>query len=128
MLSFKKENYYPDRTYKNSAKNGTIRISKKRERILQDEPNQKSKKKKHGKSFINALLSTRWTTNGATIVVVRQKDTSQEAYNLAKQLQKEMVEELIENNRFVNDYDSFVSWFNAKEKILRDNNFHKLKG
>ncbi len=120
----KKENYYPDRTYKNSAKNGTI---KEKSGAISYKPKRFVRKQKTGRSYIKALFSTRWTTNGATIVITRQPDTTNESYILAKQLKVEMTNELVENNRFVNNYDEFMAWFSEKEEILKDNNFHKLK-
>ena len=127
--------YYPDRTYKNSAGNGTIKStqSKLKKNIIKSKEDDivkktiLSKRHKH-KNYINALISTRKTKYGYSIIVVRQPETSDEAYLLAKQLQKEMVEELIENNRFLNDYDGFLSWFAKKEIILKENCFRKLKG
>lgn len=64
------ESYYPDRNYKNSAKNGTIKTSrqslKDREKGLynQERPKRVFKSDEIGKSYINALISTRWTSKG----------------------------------------------------------------
>ena len=130
------EIYYPDRSYKNSAGNGKI-VSvlssiKTTDLFIGVQTKRKSsfskvKTKTKGKSYINALISTRRTKYGYFIVVTRQSNTTDEAYALAKKLQVELTEELLKHNRFKNDYDAFSEWFASKENILKDNGFHKLK-
>ena len=69
------ENYYPDRSYKNSAKNGTIKTTfrskenEERDSGVSTKTIRPSKKKKKGKSYVNALFSTRWTSKGIEIVL-----------------------------------------------------------
>ena len=120
---------YPDRTYKNSAKNGTIKLSAQYLQRLKEQEQEMAlidkNTKPKGDSFIKVLFSTRWNSKGATIVVTKQKDTTEEAYVLAKQLQTEMAAELVAYNRFADDYDGFMEWFGEKEEILLDNGFHK---
>lgn len=78
--------HYPDRTYKNCARKGTIKLKIKKKNYQSPEQlKQKSKKKKVGKSFIKALLSTRWTINGAMIVIIKQAETAKKSYALAKE-------------------------------------------
>lgn len=131
------ENYCLDKTYKNGAGNGTIKIKPKKitkanivvkneGADLDDENFLKKQRKK--KSLVNALFSTRLTKNGYVIVVTKQPNTSEESYELALKLKNEMQKELLEHNRFKNDYNGFMKWFSEKEIILKDNGFHKLKG
>lgn len=121
------ENYYLDRTYQNHAGRGTIIIKKKaEEEIMHDVI--VTAKDEIGQCFNHALLSFRKTRKGYIVVVTRQPETTEIAYNLAKQLQSEMREELKANNYFVDNYDGFAKWFAEKEKVLKDNGFHKLKG
>lgn len=88
----KLENYYPDRTYQNHAGSGTIIIKKKaEEEIMHDVII--TAKDEIGQCFNHALLSFRKISNGY-IVVTRQPETTEIAYNLAKQLQSEMREEI----------------------------------
>lgn len=132
--SRKCENFYPDRTYANNAKRGTIVLNSKastkpkRHNASEIGYVAKTKQNNKGLSFVKDLLSTRWTSKGAEIVVTKQQNTSEEAYVLAKRLQVELTNELIKNHRFVNDYDDFLNWFVEKEQILKDNGFHKKKG
>ena len=130
----KNENYCPDRTYGNNAKRGAIKmVAKTNTKIKRFNDSEvayvaKVVKTKKGYSFVKDLLSTRWTSRGAEIVVTKQPNTSEEAYMLAKQLQSKLAEELIKHNRFINNYDEFLKWFAEKEEILKDNGFHKRKG
>lgn len=91
------ENYCLDKTYKNGAGNGTIKIKPKKitkanivikneGADLDDENFLKKQRKK--KSLVNALFSTRLTKNGYVIVVTKQPNTSEESYELALKLKK----------------------------------------
>lgn len=130
------ENYCLDKTYKNDAGNGTIKIVSKKKSsakavVVSDAENVlnlvKPEKEHKKKSLVNALFSTRLTKNGYVIVVTRQPNTSEESYELALKLKSEMQIELLANNRFKNDYKGFSKWFVEKEKVLKDNGFHELK-
>ena len=130
------ENYCLDKTYKNGAGNGTIKIVSKKKSsvetvVVSDDENVlnliKPEKERKKKSLVNALFSTRLTKNGYVIVVTRQPNTSEKSYELALKLKSEMQIELLTNNRFKNDYEGFSKWFTEKEQVLKNNGFHELK-
>lgn len=121
--------YYPDRTYSVNVGIGSFKTkaksshAKKIRMMTLDLP-----ALKNGNSFIKTLLSFRWSKYGGSIVLIRQKETSDESYNLAFNLKQEMQEELKVNNKFVNDFEAFKIWINQKIPILERNGFYKIKG
>ena len=120
--------YYPDRTYSNNAGKGTIRVKSKSLKLQNDKKPNIIYFKNNKQCFNHSLISTRKTKYGYSIIVVRQLETSNKSYNLAKNFQTQAKEELRKNNYFLNDYDGFLEWFSEKEKVLKENGFHKLRG
>ncbi len=129
MQTNKKKNYYLDRTYSNNAGSGTIKTKSKdnSKRSGENAYITASKSTKSNQCFNHSLISTRKTSNGYTIVVIRQPITTNKSYNLAKQFQSQARKELKIHNYFLNDYNSFLKWFAEKENTLKDNGFHKIK-
>lgn len=124
------ENLFPDRSYKNSAGNGTIKTKAKssnKPKIIHLHDETVSSEIKKGESFIKALLTFRWTIKGGVIVLTRQKDTTNESFTLAAKLKRQMQNDLLKNNRFVNDFDGFSAWINVQINMLKENGFHELK-
>ena len=124
------ENLFPDRSYKNSAGNGIIKTEAKssnKPKIIHLHDETVSSEIKKGESFIKALLTFRWTIKGGIIVVTRQKDTTDESFVLTTNLKKQMQKDLLENNRFVGDFNGFINWINAQIELLKENGFHELK-
>lgn len=131
------ENYYPDKTYQNHAGSGTIKtvskIKPKRKQPSNFSFGNSTVKTTGSEQIVirqcynRALISVRKRKTGYLIVVTRQPNTTEESHVLAKELQKEMNEELKSNDYFVNDDNGFQAWFSKKEEVLKNNGFHKLK-
>ncbi len=64
---------------------------------------------------------------GGVVVLTRQVDTSDEAYELAVSFKQEMQKELLKQNRFVDDLDAFKVWITKWIAILKDSGFHNIK-
>lgn len=124
------EDLFPDRSYKNSAGNGTIKTKAKnlnKPKIIHLHDETVSSEIKKSESFIKALLTFRWTVKGGVIVVTRQKDTTDKSFVLAVNLKRQMQKDLLKNNRFVGDFDGFINWINVQIGLLKANGFHELK-
>ena len=125
-------NYYPDRTYSNNAGRGVIKVKKNETKNIAKFKEKgsiyKTNSKCNRQCFIRSLISTRKISIGYIVVVIRQPKTANDSYALAKEFQVQAKEELRKNNYFLNDYDGFLNWFEEKEKVLKENGFHKLKG
>lgn len=100
-------NYYPDRTYSNNAGRGVIKAKKNETKNIAKFKEKgsiyKTNSKCNRQCFIRSLISTRKISIGYIVVVIRQPKTA-------------------------NDYDGFLNWFAEKEKVLKKNGFHRLKG
>lgn len=122
-------NYFVDRTYSDNVGTGKIAAKKSANKEIESRERFYPEEETKGQSFIKALISFRWhPVLGGIIVLTRQSETSDEAYELAVNLKSKMQKELLENKRFDNSLDDFREWIDQQIAILKQNGFHKLKG